>query len=208
MKNLPVPPQEDISNVFLSAYPRYLEPNEVNYNISTLNINSEGGSDFGSFDFDQFGLSSSSEYSKKPGDSQPEVLIEFEIQKKDLKNSEYRQSVTNSTGSPEFKDDPGFGLPEILITDVETTQNSEKTGKKEEISMKTQNSSTFDQKISSKTDLIPGEKTVNQKIFFESSEKSSEKKVIENSLIDLAKMKQKQKTSTRHQVSCSRCSLF
>lgn len=214
MSNLVVPVTEEFSSVFLSAYPKHLEGSEVNYNISTLNIYSEGGSDVGSFDFDRIALSSSSEYSRKPGDSQPELLNNIKFEADDTPNDKLRQSVTNSTGSPDGKvdDDHNFTLPEILINDEQEEINlSNRESTEMQVMPK------FGYKIDSDREIQEkknnhiaqeyGEKTVSQVVFIENEESGKEKykNEIRNSLTVLAKKQKKKKRSEGQQSSCNKC---
>lgn len=211
------PVSEEFSSVFLSAYPKNLEANEVNFNISTLNIYSEGGSDIGSFDFDRIALSSSSEYSNKPGDSQPELLIHIKFEDQDTRSEKIRQSVTNSTGSPDGKidDDPSFTYPEILITDeVEEfsfTDDASKVIQENEIKPNFDVKNEAQTKVEIKENNLiqqeAGEKTVSQKVFFDDETpcKKKCKSEIKNTLTELAMKKEKRKRSEGHQISCNKC---
>ena len=219
MSKLIVPVSEEFSSVFLSAYPKHLEAGEVNYNISTLNIYSEGGSDVGSFDFDRIALSSSSEYSRKPGDSQPELLNNIKFEADDTLNDKVRQSVTNTTGSPDGKvdDDTYFALPEILINDDLEEMKLSRRGSSEarEMGLKsnfnhlTDLESEIERRKNSHIAEEYGEKTVSQVVFIENegSGKEKYKTEIKNTLTALAKKQtqKKKKRSDGQQSSCNKC---
>ena len=211
---------EEFSSVFLSAYPKNIEANEVNFNISTLNIYSEGGSDLGSFDFDRIALSSSSEYSIKPGDSQPGLLNDIKFEDEETGSEKMRQSVTNSTGSPDGKidDDPAFTLPEILITDeleeFYIGQDELKGIQEIEIKLNLVDETQAQPKVPLKeNDPIlkeAGGKTVSEEVCFDddTSSKKSYKSEIKNSLIQLAERNEKRKRSEGQQISCNKCAVI